>query len=142
MGRRIPRYAIRLGADPAGFLGSDQWPSCVSDTPKQLAERISGWIASLPELGTAMLDGLLNALAGAGNYVDAGATAERIAALGSVSADHFERLDRIWWSNDQLHGGILPTRAMRPFYEANGRTWPPPKSPSTASQVSPDFEPF
>lgn len=142
LGRRVPRYAVRLGADPAGFLASDQWPSCVGQTPKQVAERVSEWVASLPELGTTLLDGLLNALSAAGNYVDAGATAERIAALGSLSEENFRRLDNIWWGNDQLHGGVLPTRAMKPFYVSNGRTWPPPREQLTPASAILDEEPF
>jgi len=98
----------------------------------------------MPELGTTVIDGLLNALESAGNYMDAGATAERIAALGTLTDERFERLDRVWWSNGQLYGGLLPTRAMEPFYRMNGRGWPPPKVQPGApvSAVRDDEEPF
>lgn len=46
-------------------------------------------------------------------------------ALGTLSDADFERLDAIWWSNNQLYNGVLPTRAMKPFYEQSGRAWPP-----------------
>jgi hypothetical protein len=30
LGRRVPHYVIRLGTDPDGFIGRDQWPSSVT----------------------------------------------------------------------------------------------------------------
>jgi hypothetical protein len=86
-------------------------------------------VSSIPELESTMIDSLLAALRSAGNYVEAGATAERIAALQSLTDEQFRQLDEVWWTNDQLYGGMLPSRAMRPFYERNGRAWPPPKVP-------------
>lgn len=144
LGRRVPRFAVRLGADPTGFLGSDQWPSGLDQSAKQVAHVISLWVSSIPELGSTVIDGLLSALESAGNYVDAGATAERIAALGTLSDADFKRLAAIWWSNDQLYGGLLPTRAMEPFFRQNGRSWPPPKALSGLPGVSGpiDEEPF
>lgn len=129
---------------PEAFLGSDQWPSGAQRSPKDVAALISSWVSELPELGTSMVDGLLKALETAGNYVDAGATAERLVALGSMTDEQFERLDRAWWSNDQLHGGILPTRALEPFYKSNGRSWPPAKgrADGLSGSAAADAEPF
>lgn len=127
LGRRVPLFAVRLGVDPAGFPGRDQWPSCAGQKPKDVSDVISSWVSAVPELGTTVVDGLLSALQEAGNYFDAGAAASRIAALGSLTDDQFRRIDEIWWSNDQLHGGILATKAMKPLYEKHKRTWPPPK---------------
>ena len=125
LGRRTPRFAVRIGSDPEGFLGREQWPSSVDRSAKEVAAIISSWISGLPELGDVVSDGLLTALRDAGNYMDAGAAAERIASLETLPDDKFAELDRIWLANDQLHGGILPTRAMKPFYKRNGRPWPP-----------------
>jgi len=127
LGRRVPRFVVRMGADPAGFVGMDQWPSEASSTAKQVAAKISGWASSVPDLGATMTDGLFAALDSAGNYMDAGATAERIAALSGLTEDQWKRLDEIYWHNDQIHGGALPTRALRPFYQHHLREWPPPK---------------
>lgn len=137
-GRRVPIYAVRIGSNPTAFLGSDQWPSDSGENPQELAQVLSAWISSLPELGDSVVAGLLNSLASAGNYFDAGATAARIAALGTLSAEDFSKLDEIYWSNDQLHGGVLPTNELKPFYKANGRPWPPPKPRPPVS----DDEPF
>lgn len=128
LGRRVPRFAVRLGADPKGFLGSDQWPSSSGAEPKEVSRVISSWVYDLPELGSYIIDGLLSALESAGNYMTAGSTAERIAALGSLSDGDFERLDRVWWSNDQLYTGYLPSKALEPLYRQNGRPWPPPRT--------------
>lgn len=124
-GRRVPRYAVRMGSNPRAFLGSDQWPSGAGRSPKEVAHMISAWVASLPELGEILLDGLFSALAEAGSYVEAAASAERLVALGELSNEQFRRLDGIWWSNDQLHGGALAHKVMKPFYLANGQDWPP-----------------
>jgi hypothetical protein len=95
------------------------------------------------ELGPSIVDGLIAKLASAGNYMEAGAVAERIARLPGLSEEQFKRIDRAWWGNDQLHGGALPTKAMRPFYVSNGREWPPPRPPEASAASEPsDEEPF
>lgn len=149
LGRRVPKYVIRMGVDPAGFLGHDQWPSGHGKTPRQVAQIISTWASSVPELGETMTAGLFTALQHANNYYDAGATAGRIASLSGLTDDQWERLDQIWWTNDQLYTGALPTKALRPFYAQHGRPWPPPKSsqrtavgPSATPGFSGDESPF
>lgn len=127
LGRNVPHYVVRLGADPQGFLGREQWPSAHNQSAKHVADVISSWVATVPELGEPIIEGLFEALAGVGNYMDAGATASRIAALGTLTDAQFERLAKIWWSNDQLYGSILATRGLEPLYTANDRSWPPPK---------------
>lgn len=128
LGRRVPHYAIRVGHDPAGFLGRDQWPSGHAQSPKQIASTIYAWVASsVPELGSTIVDSLLQALSDAGNYYDAEAAAQRIVALGSLTDEDWTRLHAAYWSNDQVFGGVLPSRLLKPFYAAHGRDWPPPK---------------
>ncbi|HVA59067.1 MAG TPA: toll/interleukin-1 receptor domain-containing protein [Mycobacteriales bacterium] len=141
LGRRVPRYVVRMGADPAGFVGREQWPSGHARMAKQVAQLVYRWVAGLRELGPSILDGLFSALTDAGNYIDAGAASERVAALESLAPRDWERLHEVWWSNDQLHGGVLATRAMRPFYEQNRQPWPPPK-PAPPAPVDPDEPPF
>lgn len=138
LGRNVPRLALRLGEDPTGFLGSDQWPSRVGRTAKEVAREVSSWIGSIPHLGDTVLEELIRALAEAPNYFDAEAAAKRVAALRTLPDEAFDRIDKVWWSNDQLHGGRLPTRVMQPFYQARGRGWPPPKPPPATA----GYEPF
>jgi hypothetical protein len=128
LGRRVPIFVVRMGIDPSGFIGRSQWPSGYGQQPAQVAETISGWIAGVPELGDSMVEGLLNTLADVKNYVDAGAAASRLAALGTLTDEQFTKLSAVYWTNDQLFGGVLPTRELAPFYRSNGREWPPPRS--------------
>lgn len=126
-GRRVPFYAVRYGVDPAGFIGRDQWPSAAGQTPAQVATIISSWVSALPELGTAVTEGLFESLRTAPSFIDAGTAAKRIVSLGSLTADQWDRLDTIFWSNNQIYGGALPSNALQPFYRENQRQWPPAK---------------
>lgn len=134
LGRRAPKFVVRMGVDASGFIARDQWPSGHDLSAKEVASVISRWASSIPDLGETMTDGLFSALEEAGNYMDAGATAERIANLSSLTDVQWARLDSIYWKNDQIRGGALPTRALRPFYQQQGRAWPPPE---TALAVDP-----
>ena len=94
----------------------------------RVAAEIRSWLVNLPEFGTSIVYGLISALKEAGNYLTAGAIAEQIAALDYLTSEQFDRLDLAWWSNDQLYGGLLPTRALQPFYQKNESTWPPQRA--------------
>lgn len=147
LGRRVPKYVVRMGADPAGFIGHEQWPSAHGHTAKQVAALISAWASSIPELSETMTDGLFAALEAAGNYMDAGATAERIANLSGLTEEQWIRLDAIFWENDQIHTGYLPSQALKPFYQLHHREWPPPNlslptAPSTAATKATHEPPF
>lgn len=126
-GRRVPFYAVRYGVDPAGFIGRDQWPSVAGQSPAEVASVISSWIASLPELGTAVTEGLFESLRSAPSFIDAGNAAKRITSLGSLTNEQWAQLDSIFWSNDQIYGGALPAKALQPFYREHQRQWPPSK---------------
>ncbi len=126
-GRHVPKYFVRVGVDPTGFPGHDQWPSGEESSAKQLADKVTAWVQSIPELGESMVDGLLTALGSAGNYVDAGATASRIAVLNQLTGEQWDRLDKLIWANDQVGGGVLATRELKPFYRLHDRSWPPPR---------------
>jgi hypothetical protein len=127
LGRRVPLYVIRFGADPNGFTGNAQWHSAASLEPEKVADIVSSWVYEQPGLGDDVVSGLLQALAEAGNYVDAGAAAERIASMVNLSEELFTQLDHIYWTNPQVRGGVLANRGLRPFYQRLNREWPPPK---------------
>ncbi len=76
-------------------------------------------------MGESVVDGLFEALATAGNYYDAGAAAARIRAVGRLSPAQLERLQVVYWSNDQVFGGVLPGKQLEPLYRENGQDWPP-----------------
>lgn len=127
IGKRVPRFAIGIDADVTGFLGREQWPSGQDSSSREIANMISKWASSVPELGETMTAGLFAALAGANNYMDAGATAKRIANLSGLTATQWDQLNAIFWSNDQIYNGGLPKNALMPFYTQNHQTWPPEK---------------
>jgi hypothetical protein len=135
LGRRVPKYAIRMGANPAGFLGSDQWPSAMMSSHKDVAADIRNWLSMTLGLGDKIVNGLLRALEDANNYVDAGAASERLASLGDLTPENWERLKKVFWGNDQLYGGVLARRQLKPFYEGNGQEWPPEKPPEPKTPI-------
>ncbi len=137
LGRRVPKYVVRMGVDPAGFIAHEQWPAGHNLTAKEVAQVISTWASSIPELGETMTDGLFSALEVTGNYIDAGATASRIATLSDLTKEQWDRLNDIWWKNDQLHTGTLPAKALKPFYLKHGRDWPPSKPARPAPAADP-----
>jgi len=135
LGRQVPHYVVRIGADPAAFIGRDQWPSCSSGSASQVATTIITWATGHPGLGEPIFDGMLEAIRLAGNYHEAGMRAERLAAFGTPTEDQFDRIDLVWWGNDQLHGCILASKALKPLYEASGREWPPTKREQTVNSA-------
>lgn len=137
LGRRVPFYAVRMGKDPAGFLSRDQWPSGYERSAKEVAQIVYRWVSTMPEMGSPIIEGLLEALGEASDYMSAGAAAGRIAALGTLSDADFDKLDAVYWSNNQVHGGVLPSRELRPLYQANNRAWPPPEPPALPADEPP-----
>lgn len=129
LGRRVPNFAVRVGMDPAGFISREQWPSGFELDARDVAALISEWASSVPELGEIMADGLFTALEAAGNYEDAGAAARRIATLSNLTPDQWSRLHTIFWANDQVRGGVLANKPLKPFYLSHGQEWPPPGRP-------------
>lgn len=131
LGRKVPHFAVRMGADPVGFIGHEQWPSASGADATTVAAHISAWASSIPDLSETMTDGLFTALEAANNYMDAGATGSRIATLSNLTDDQWRRLGEIFWANDQVHGGVLATRALEPFYLRHQKAWPPPRPQAT-----------
>jgi hypothetical protein len=141
LGRRVPIHVIRIGSDPTGFVGRDQWPSAVSMKAKGVAGMITSWVSALPDLGQTMVEGLFRALEESNNYIDAGATAQRIALLGDLNDEQWGQLSEIYWGNNQLYTGALPSKALRPFFENAGREWPPPKPDLLGVRTDPSLAP-
>ncbi|WP_138945748.1 toll/interleukin-1 receptor domain-containing protein [Plantibacter sp. M259] len=126
LGVGVPKYVVRVGSDPLGFVSQDQWPSGFDLSPKQMADKIGAWAATIPGIGDLLIEGYLAALADADSYMTAGRTAARIAALDGLTEVQWNLLDSIYWTNDQVRGGGLPRRQLEPFYSHNRRQWPPP----------------
>lgn len=128
-GRGLPELFIRIGANPVGFAGSTQWPSGYDRSAGEIANEIVSWLERSTTFTNVIVDGLMKALREANDYYSAEAAAKRIIALGALSEGSWAKLAAAYWSNDQVHGGVLPTRVLRPFYADHDRDWPPPKPP-------------
>ncbi len=121
MGLGKPIYAIRMGVDPVGFLGRDQWPSGFERRPTDVADLIVKWTSSLPTLADLMVPAVLTALRGAQSYIDAGQIAKRVAQLHSLTEEQWADLDDICRTNDQVRNAGGAWRELRPFYAKHGR---------------------
>jgi hypothetical protein len=93
----------------------------------EVAHEIVAWLQRTTDFTDRIVDGLMGGLEGASDYFSAEAAAKRIVALGSLTESSWGKLARVYWANDQVHGGVLPTRVLQPFYRENGKEWPPPK---------------
>ena len=134
-GRDLPELFIRIGANPEGFAGSTQWPSGYGKSAKQVTTEIVSWLERRTDFTNRIVDGLMSALREASDYYSAEAAAKRIAALEQLTPVSWEKLADAYWANDQVHGGVLPTRVLKPFYLDNGQDWPPPKPPVEAISI-------
>jgi len=52
MGRGIPIFMVRLGADPIGFPAKYQWKSLNPDEPSDVADEIATWVSNFLEPST------------------------------------------------------------------------------------------
>lgn len=124
LGRGLPIFVVRVGADPRAFLGGIQWPSAVGKPPSEVAPLVAGWLNSLEGFGERVAGGLLAALAQAGDYYSAEAAGQALSALGRLTPPQWEELDRVVLGNSQVGGSVLATRALRPLYDRWTREWP------------------
>lgn len=124
LGRGLPIYLVRIGADPRGFPGGTQWPSAFGQDAQHVARLIAGWLNTQQELGPRVTAGLLAALEGATSYADAEEAARGLDAIGTLTPAQWDHLDAIFVANSQVGGSVLATRALRPLYERAGRSFP------------------
>jgi hypothetical protein len=123
-GRDIPFFMIRFGADPSGFPGSVQWPSMQTENAGSVAGRIQQWINTLPQYSDTIGGRLLAALENARSYQAAGGAGDALKEFDALSPEQWTELDRIFLANDQVCGGALARRALKPLYDRHGRTFP------------------
>lgn len=125
LGRGVPRYVIRHPVDPQGFISRTQWPQGGQMNPRDVAALILEWVSKIPEFSDQIVEGLLEALRAAQNYIDAGATARRIATIDTLTPSQWAGLAGIYHGNDQVGRSGLVARAFAPYYREHGQTWPP-----------------
>jgi hypothetical protein len=136
LGRGVPRYVIRYPVDPVGFIGRTQLPQGGASA-REVAAQILEWVSRMPEFSDQIVDGLLAALSGAQNYMDAGATARRIATIDTLTPGQWKRLAEIYHTNDQVGRAGLVGQALAPYYRQHDQTWPPdvPLNPEPATGI-------
>lgn len=124
LGRGLPYFVVRMGADPAGFPGATQWPSAYGSDARDVVRHVAGWLNRDEALSARVAGGLLVALREAGSYYAAEAGAKALDSLGTLPGDQLAELDKIVLENDQVGGSVLATRALSPLYARHQRHWP------------------
>jgi hypothetical protein len=132
MGRNIPLFMVRMGEDPLGFPSDTQWASMVSTTPKDIARAIAGWINQLPDFTEDIGGRLITVLAGVQNYRASEEAAMAVALLDRLTEEQWQRLEEVYWRNDQIYGCVLADRQLKPFFAKHGRQYPPPRPDASA----------
>jgi hypothetical protein len=127
-GRGLPEYFVRIVANPVAFAAATQWPSGFDRSAKEIANDILSWLERSTSFSNVIVDGLIHSLREAGDYYSAEAAAKRIVALGGLTDAGWSSLAAAFWANDQVRGGVLPTRVLRPFFAEHDREWPPPNT--------------
>ncbi len=133
MGRNIPVFMVRMGEDPLGFPSETQWASMASSTPKDVARAIAGWINQLPDFAEDIGGRLITLLAGVQNYYASEEVAKAIAVLDRLTEEQWQRLEAVYWQNDQIYGCVLADRQLKPFFAKHGRQYPPPRPDAGAT---------
>lgn len=128
MGRRVPYYAVRVDKVPGGFIGSDQWPNVHDGEYERAADFIYDWLVALPGIGEPIAAGLFDKLRTAPSFDEAGVIAARLVRVKALAPDQWKSLDDAILGNFEVRGSRTAERALKPFYEANGREYPPARS--------------
>lgn len=139
LGRGVPHFVLRMGADPDGFIAATQWASRPEARPEQIGALIIDWLIDVPALRSAILTGLLGALREVTSFDRAARILERVEAISGLSPDDLDTLGSIWAQNGQLTGRN-PEAVLRRIHGAYGRPWPP--DIDDVATEDPEFEPF
>ncbi len=127
-GANTPFYLVRLGADPAGFIGRTQYPQVLPEDARKTAELILQWLTSKKRFAEPLVGGLLSALEASVTYIDSIAATNKLVQLDSLTEGQWQRLDNAVLENDQVGGSGGACRKLQSFYRQHKREWPPVKS--------------
>ncbi len=131
LGRGIPVFSIRMGADPSGFIGSEQAisgnPSNIPATASKIAQVLIDHAATQSQ----MRRGMINAFCKSGSFKEAKELCDHIINF----TDFTEKEKEILWiacdSNDQVSGSF---GVRGKIYALIGRP-PPPKVVEADSDI-------
>ena len=143
-GSDTPHYLVRLGVDPAGFIGRIQYPQVNPEDAKQVAALILQWLTGKDEFAEPLIAGLLSALETSTGFIDSIRITDQLAQVKSLTDEQWQRLDNAVLDNDQVGNSGGARNNLRPFYQVHKRQWPPVKSQITkgSSWSTDPNEPF
>lgn len=135
LGSAKPIYVVRLAADPAGFIGRTQWPSCGAADAKQAAREISSWVMRQPQFASPLVDASIKLLAEAQSWAEAHEISLNLVQALSLTPGQWEALDSAYLNNDQVSHGWAACNVLERFYTQQGRSWPPVPEPVAPAPV-------
>lgn len=132
LGRGVPVLQIKHGEDPVGF-GSRRQAGPFPAGAQECALFILDWLSRRPEFGEALVSARIRVLRDSASYVAAETAAMEIARLSHLTPAQWEALSDAVVTNDQVHGGVLPTRVLRAFFARHGKTMPSGSAPAASA---------
>ncbi|WP_194928819.1 toll/interleukin-1 receptor domain-containing protein [Pseudactinotalea sp. HY158] len=123
-GASTPIYLVRLGADPAGFVGRKQYPQVFPEDAEQVATKLFQWLSAKEEFAQALIDGQLSALDASRSYIESISITKGLVQVASLSEAQWQRLDSAVLNNGQVGGSGGARRNLEPFYVEHRREWP------------------
>lgn len=135
LGRGVPIFAIRMGAEPHGFLRGREWPSATSQRASVIAGLIYTWISDTSRLSEQATSGLFAALEAARDFDSVSVAAEKIGKIETLSDAGFERLSAIYHSSHAMQGAAMTRKHLRPLFDRHGRAWPPRNPADTSDNL-------
>lgn len=124
LGSGIPTFAVRLGAEPGGFLTRRQWPETEPDDASGTASSIHEWMRTRDTLASATATAAVTALSGARSFIEANHVSKFVAQLPKLVESQWDALDKAITENSQVSEAFVSMKRLEQFYRKHGRAWP------------------
>lgn len=122
LGRGVPYFVVRMGADPKGFVSHQQWPSHAGSPSEDIASAVVRWASGLSSFPRGAPDRLLEELEVATSFDAAAETAKHLCQFQTLRPEQLDRIVAARQSNSQL-SGKNSTRELRTLYVEHGLQW-------------------
>ncbi len=122
LGRGVPVFSIKMGADPSGFIGRKQAISGKPDDIPATALEIARVLLDYPATRSQMRRGLVNAFCNSGSFNDAKRLCQYIEKLTDFTEREKEMLWKACESNSQVSNAF---GVADKIYDRIGRPQPP-----------------
>lgn len=118
LGRCIPVLSVKLGEDPAGFVGRYQAiPGQMTDGMATMGRDLAQRFLQERALTSAAAQALVGSWESVRAYKDAVRLASTLKYLPEISDDHLMRMVAAFKANDQLHGSAVAKEEFVRFYK-------------------------